>query len=163
MYKYLFILVVISLVFFIKIFSQNNSVSSGNELIHLIRQETGGSNILLINKIKRDTGNQELNKLNIGYYVMFEKTQGERTLTLLENNTVKFTYSLNEKQTLSEVGFWKTQDDGKIEIIIVGNQYGLYDESRNFIFVVNSYEKKIISDNYDKLIYGSGGFVFYKK
>lgn len=159
MYKFFFILIVLSLFFLIKIFSENTAVDKNKELISLIKRETGSINVLF----KKDIGNLELNKLNIGYYVMFEGQIGERTLTLMENNTVKFTYPLNEKTFLSEIGFWKTNNNGKIEVTIIGNQFGVYDETRMFIFDVNHYDKKIISENYEKLIYGDGGLVFYRK
>ena len=163
MYKYLFIIILASLFFLVNIFSDNISVFSGKELIKLLQKETGGSNILFRQKPKIDMGNQELNRLNTGYYVMFEKTDGEKSLFLLSDNTAKFIFPLNENTKITERGYWRTRDDEKVEVIIIGNQYGNYDDARVFIFEPNYYDKKLISTSYEKIIYGDGGLVFYRK
>lgn len=163
MYKYLFVLIAICLLFLANAFSKNLSIETGKELVGLIKSETGGSNLLFRKQNKIEKGNIELNKLNVGYYVMFEKTEGEKSLSLLADNTVEFTYPLNEKAKVLERGFWKTNDDEKIEVVITGNQFSTYDESRVFVFMFNSDEKKLISVSYEKLIYGDGGLVFYRK
>lgn len=163
MYKIFFLITTISLFFFIKIFSQNESVNTNKELIKLIKKETGGSSFVFRNKIDKDIGNVNFNYLNKGLYAMFEGTEGEKTLNLMEDNSVKFTYPLNEKITVVEIGFWKSNDEGDIELVIFGNQFGSYDDVRNFIFKVDFDNKKIISSNYEKMIYGDGGLVFYRK
>lgn len=163
MYKLFFLIIIISLFFFIKIFSQNESVNKNKELIKLIKKETGGASFVFRKKITKDIGNTGFNSLNKGLYVMFEGTEGERTLNLLEDNSIKLTYPINEKITIIEIGFWKSNDEGDIELVIFGNQFGSYDDVRNFIFKVDFDNKKIISSNYEKMIYGDGGLVFYRK
>ncbi len=164
MYKILFLFTIIILIFLIKNFSQNEAVTKNQELIKMLKKEKGEtSKILLRSNVKKETGNVFLNKLNIGYYVMFENTTGEKTITLMDDNLVKFSYPLNDDYIVNEVGFWKTNDDNTIEIIILGNQASSYDEIRKFVFVVDDSGKKIISTNYEKLIYGDGGLVFYRK
>lgn len=172
MYKYFFtfILIAATLSFFSKVFTSGDGVNQ--ELITILGKETGRGSGLTAEVFNKpllygfsDTGDPLLNQRNMGYYTMPGGGIGDKVLILLENNSLKLTYTLPDSTSeIIDIGFWRTnKETGNIDAIVFGNQFGTYDEPRNFTFKVDPIERKLISLQYEKLLYGSGGLVFYKK
>lgn len=178
MYKFALFLIIASLFLCIQFFNSKEMISY--KANSLVSEELGNDSVYVelqtpMDRITSifstndysfpDNGNVILNDFRKGVYVMGDNSFSKKELTLLANNTAKLVYSLPESNKLIyEVGFWRNTKDGKnIELRIIGSQFGTYKTLRNFIFEIQDGGKKIISTSYDNPLYGSGGFVFYKK
>lgn len=178
MFKYIFSisLIVFALLLWIQIFNSqqglileiNNLISEEDESNYVYLDQQGPFdmfiNFFTSNKsVLPDSGYSVLNDIYSGIYIMgFDNDKKE--LDLMINNRVRFIYSLPESnRKFFEMGYWRSLNNGDIEMVITNNQFGKYKKNRNFLFAVKDNGGKLVSKSYDNPLYGSAGFVFYKK